>query len=124
MALVFVAIFISIDMACLRHLRYISCLRHFTPMGLVRRGWCHNLPLKTLQDPPLALDDWATVYYLMSNVLCLLSTVYRLRSISPNQQTYQKQNCRRHYPSQLILKKWNMIQRTNCICAQKVQLFE
>jgi|GEM_PF-6462543 len=34
-ALVFEAIFISIDITCLRHLRDISCLRHLTPMGFM-----------------------------------------------------------------------------------------
>jgi hypothetical protein len=47
MALDFVIIIISIDMAYLRHLRNISCLRHFTPMGLVRRGRCPHRPLNT-----------------------------------------------------------------------------
>ena len=49
-ALVFEAIFISIDISCLRHLRDILCLRHFTPMGFVRRGWCPHLPLNTFLE--------------------------------------------------------------------------
>ena len=45
-ALVIEVVFISIDISCLRHLRVISCLRHFTPTGFSRRGRCPHLPLE------------------------------------------------------------------------------
>jgi hypothetical protein len=53
-ALVFDAIYISIDITCRWHLRDISCLRHLTPMGFLAVA---GVPTVYNSDTPTGLND-------------------------------------------------------------------
>jgi hypothetical protein len=64
-ALVFDAIINAIGMTCLWHLRYISCLRHLTPMGWIAVTGvftCHIMELSFKPNNPVGVSLFSQIW--------------------------------------------------------------